>query len=739
MNKRDIVLKCVWLALIVLITGVLANAQSNDDFTQPLAEFKNVPAGAIYNDISKTPEARTHDVVNRLTFEELISLFGGYERFNLAGVPRLGLRPMKMSDAGQGIRSVPKVKRATTTSYPATLALAATWNPQLANLMGSSIGTECRLWGVDILLGPGINMQRLSVGGRNFEYMGEDPLLTSKMVVEYVKGIQSKNVIATAKHFIGNEQEFCRHIADSHIDERTLREIYLPPWQAVIQEAGLKGVMAGNNACNGIHGSMDEQYLQDVVRDEWGFTGITMTDWQNTNLFPKCQYLFLNSGMTLLMPSNKSFMVYLSGYLNKYPGKKDEVSEILRQKVYANLLPVFESGLYDRPATDEALKTELPGNKINACNIAEEAITLLKNENSILPVSGKKNVLLMGKREKHTGMGSGWVKGYDHISFADGLKTQYSEKLTIAEDFDETQIKNADVIIYRLNKPGKEGKDIPFEEGRDSTIEKIAAINPNIVVIVSAANGLPMPWLDKVKGVLWCYFLGQERGNALANVISGKVNPSGKLPFTLEKDFADSPDPDFNHIGGKPFWSGNFLNYKNYWLQNGRKVFADSQFKDNVRPYQLIPINYDEGIFMGYRWWDKTGNPIFFPFGHGLSYTNFKYEDIKLSKQNITGDEELVVRFRLKNTGKVRGKEVVQLYISDKDSSVERPLKELKYFEKIELKPGESGMVSFTIKKQDLAFWDVEEAEWKVEAGEFEVWIGSSSRDIRLKKSFNYE
>jgi len=713
-------------------------AQSKDVFNAPLAEFTGVPAGAIYNDVSKTPEQRAQDVVNRLTFEELTTLFGGYKHFNMAGVPRLGLRHIVMADAGQGIRSVPK-KRIKTTSYPATVALAATWNPEVANLMGASIGTECRLWGVDILLGPGINMQRLSVSGRNFEYMGEDPLLTSKMVVEYVKGVQSKNVIATAKHFIGNDQEFCRHISDSHIDERTLREIYMPAWKAVIQEGGLKGIMAGNNACNGIHGSMDEQYLQNVVRDEWGFKGITMTDWQNTNYFPKSQYLFLNSGMTLLMPDNKAFMKFLASNLKQYPHKKDEVMEILRHKVYCNLLPVFESGLYDMPLTDKLLETEMPQNKVNACTIAEEAITLLKNEDNILPLSRKSKVLLMGdKRERHSGLGSGFVRGYDHVSYADGLAS-LSKKLTVSQDFNEEEIKNADVIIYNFNILGSEGLDVPFEEGQNDEIAKIAAINPNVVVVVNGANGLPMQWLDKVKGVLWCYYLGQERGNALANVIFGKVNPSGKLPFTLEKDFADSPDPDFNHIGGKPFWYGDNSRYKNYWLQNGLEVRASDQFKDNIRPYQLIPINYDEGVFMGYRWWDKTGSPIYFPFGHGLSYTNFEYQDIKLSSQNITGDDELQVSFTIKNTGKVSGKEVVQLYIADKVSSVDRPLKELKHFDKIELKAGESKTISFTITKQDLAFWDIDESGWKAEQGKFEILIGSSSRDIRLKKSFSYE
>ena len=730
--------------LTLLALTLNLSAQDAEIYREPLTEFKNVPSGAIYNDPSKSAEERTADVVKRLTFEELTSLFGGDNGFHIAPISRLGLRPIKMTDAGQGLRFIPADKLGDeqitpdSTSYPAGLAAAATWQPQLMNLYGASVGEECRLFGIDILLGPGLNMQRLSTGGRNFEYLGEDPLLASEMITEYVKGLQGKHIIATAKHFVGNDQEFVRHMSDVHIDERTLREIYLPPWKAAIQRGGLKAIMAGNNALNGVPGSMDEQYVQHVLRDEWGFTGIAMTDWQNSYYYPEKQYLFLNSGMTLLMPNSNTFDEFLPRYLNRLPQKKAEVTEILRTKAYANLLPVFQSGLYDIPVTEPSLKDEMAQHKINARLIAEEAITLLKNQDNILPLSAGTKILLMGEQELTTGRGSGYVKGYDHVNFADGLKSVF-KSVVENTDFDVKQIQNADVVIYRLNVEGAEGKDIPFETGMNDEIAKVAALNPNVVVIISSANGLPMPWLDKAKAVIWGYFLGQERGNAIANVVSGKVNPSGKLPFTLETDFNNSNDPDFNHIGGKPFWQGTNKFYRSYWVQDGGEINASSQIKDNLQPHQAVTVNYDEGVFMGYRWWDKTGGDIYFPFGHGLSYTTFDYSDLKISDNEPSGNEVLTVSVTLKNTGKRKGKEVVQLYVSDKKSSVERPLKELRRFEKVTLKTGQSKTVSFVINKQDLAFWDINKSEWTVEPGEFELWIGSSSADIRLKKLFLYQ
>jgi len=331
------------------------------------------------------------------------------------------------------------------------------------------------------------------------------------------------------------------------------------------------------------------------------------------------------------------------------------------------------------------------------------------------------------------------VIGYDPVSFANGFKNVFGNKLAVNEKPTDKEIKDADVIIYRLSKNGGEGHDIPYETGLDENINRVAAINPNVIVIVSSCNNMPMPWLKNVKAVLWSYFLGQERGNAMANVISGKVNPSAKLPFTLEKDFKDAQNPYFNYIGGKPFWQGDNKAYKDYWLQQRQGAKASSkEFMEYVKPGEVIRVPYSEGVFMGYRWYDKQKKDVLFPFGFGLSYTKFEYSNCKLSKKTIQKNDSITLSIEVKNTGKMKGAEIVQLYISDTESSVERPIKELKHFDKIMLKPGEKSTVNFTVKTGDLAFWSETDHGWKVEPGSFEIQIGASSRDIRLTENINF-
>ncbi len=713
---------------------------SQTTMNDPISAFKNYPSSSVYQNPSLSPKVRAKDVIKHLTFDELLSLVGGCGNFYFSGVPRLGIRQTHMADASQGIRlNIGYEKTDVSTSYPGTVALASTWNKELSYLMGKSLGNECRQYGVDILLGPGINLQRFSVSGRNFEYMGEDPVLTSKMIVPYIKGLQSNQVLATAKHFIGNDQEFCRHFASSDIDERTLHEIYLKPWKAVIQEAGVKAIMTGNNGANGTPLSIDKPLVNDVLREEFGFTGIVMTDWQNSGYFPSLQYLFPASGVSLLMPVNLTFSKYVSMILAVNPSKKEELKQALEKKVYQNLLPMFEMGIYDRMMRDKSVPVNIESHKEDARKIAEEAICLLKNEGDILPLSTKKKVLLMGQEELFSGEGSGYVIGYDHVSFANGFKKVFGNKLTVNDKPTDKDMIDADVIIYRLSKNGGEGHDIPFEAGMDENINRVAAINPNVIVIISSCNNMPMPWLKNVKAVLWSYFLGQERGNAMANVITGKVNPSAKLPFTLEKDFKDSQNPNFNYIGGKPFWQGDNKAYKDYWLQQRPGAKAESkEFMEYIKPGEVIRVPYSEGIFMGYRWYEKQKKKVLFPFGYGISYTQFAYTNCKLSKKSIQNNDSITLSVEVKNIGKMKGAEIVQLYISDLECSVERPVKELKCFEKIMLKPGEKGIVNFTVRTDDLAFWCETKHGWKVEPGSFEVLIGSSSADIRMKEVINF-
>jgi beta-glucosidase len=724
--------------LILSTVLILTEVSAQDVPNNPISAFKNFPKGSVYQNTALSPEVRAKDVIKYMNYDEMLALVGGWNNFFFPGIERLGLRPVHMADASQGIRmNIGFVKGDLSTSYPGTVALASTWNINLSNLMGKSLGSECRSYGVDILLGPGINMQRFSVSGRNFEYMGEDPILTSKMIVPYIIGMQSNQVLATAKHFIGNDQEFCRHFASSDIDERTLREIYLRPWQAVIQKAGVKAIMTGNNGVNGTPLSMDKPLVNDVLRDEYGFTGIVMTDWQNSGYFPSLQYLFPESGVSLLMPVNTTFANYAKTFIGMYPSKKAEMQKALEKKVYQNLLPLFQMGVYDRVMRDYSKPVNVEAHKEVARKIAEEAICLLKNEGNLLPLSTKQNVLLMGKEELFSGEGSGYVIGYDQVNFAAGLQKVFGSKLIVNENPSDQEIKTASAIIYRLSKNGGEGHDIPFEVGLDENISRVAALNPNVIVVVSACNGMPMPWLNNVRAVLWSFFLGQERGNALANVITGKVNPSAKLPFTLEKNFSDSQNPFFNYIGDQPYWEGDNKAYKEYW--NGRKqTNVSPQFAKYIKPNEVIRNAYTEGIFIGYRWYDKQNKEVHFPFGYGLSYTQFDFSNCMLSKNTIQPNDSIKVSVQIKNVGKTSGAEIVQLYIADTECSVERPVKELKHFDKVFLKASETKVVEFTVKTEDLTFWDVIEHKWKVEPGTFNVMIGASSRDIRLNETFNF-
>jgi len=737
---RNIVKNNKWNFIVVLSFILLyfpVNAQ--ESYTGALSGFHSFPEDAVYQNKELPASERTLNVIQYLTFEESIKLVGGYNKFFLPGVSRLGLRPVFMSDASQGVRLNKNIhKDEKSTSFPGILALASTWNPKLAWEMGNAVGEECRMLGIDILLGPGINIQHLSVGGRNFEYFGEDPVLTSDLAVCYVKGVQRNKVLATAKHFIGNDQEFCRHISSSDIDERTLREIYLRPWKAVIQKAGVKAIMTGNNAINGVPCSLDKQVVEDIIRYEYGFTGMAMTDWQNTSYYPDLQYLFFTAGVSLLMPNNNTFRNYLYGYLAKYPEKKEAVRGYINKKVYENLLPLFEMGVFDRTSKEENISASMEEHKVFARRIAEEAVCLLKNKGNLLPLSGKEKVLLAGTPEIYTGTGSGFVKGYDHTNFENGLRSVFGKRLEVSEAPTDEQIKKADVIIYCLNKEAGEGHDVPFEVGCDKKISKVASLNPNVIVVISSCNNLPMPWLDDVKSVLWSYFLGQERGHALADIFVGKVNPSGKLPFTIEKDFKDSPSPEYNYIGGKPYWFGNNSYYKEYWLKKNPEG-ANKQFRENIKPNQMLRVPYTEGIFTGYRWYEKMNKEVLFPFGYGLSYTQFKYGDIFFSKNIITVNDSITIKINIKNVGKRDGADVAQLYLAYPESKVKRPVKELKHFKKIFLKKGKNDIVSFVISPDDLKYWDINEHKWKIESGKYEVLLGNSSAKILSSGTFIFE
>ncbi len=744
--RRSVATIALFLAANVCFSQVKTNHES--DITEasknkrdvlngfdPIHQSVNSIKSAPYADTQMPSSRRAADLIQRLTFEEKLLLTGGWKGFNITGIPRLGIRPVTMADASQGVRLGTIAVEGKSTSFPGMLPLASTWNNELAGRFGKNIGEECRALGVDILLGPGINMQRLSVGGRNFEYMGEDPLLTAGIATAYIRGIQSTGIIPTAKHFIGNDQEFCRHIANSVIGERALREIYLRPWEAIIKNANCMGIMTGNNLVNGIPCAMHKPLIADILRKEFGFTSLAMTDWQNTNYYPEKQNLVLQSGETLLMPENTTFAKWVNQQVADDPETRAKIERQLEAMIFPTIEILFRMGVYDREPQDKQYLDLYPQHQNLARECAEEAIVMLKNDADILPVDRNKNIVLVGEPEIHSGSGSGFVAGYDHVSYEAGLRKAYGERFTYCEKIDEPVVKNADVVIFNFNKNSGEGYDVPFDNPQAviGDLNAVLKLNKNVVVLMNAANTMPMEWVKDIKGLLWCSYLGQERGNALASIVSGKVSPSGKLPFTIEKDFADSPDPDFNHIAGNPVWYGN-NEYKEYWLGMAEKF--DESFSKHIKPHQTIDVPYDEGVFIGYRWYESKNKPVRFPFGFGLSYTQFHYSDPRC-EDHWAKNGEVILSATISNTGKQEAREIVQLYVSDKQSSVPRPLKELKGYQKVNLKPGETKTLSFVLTKDAFSFWNEQAHSWVVEPGVFDVMLGASSADIRVKTTLD--
>lgn len=713
------------------ITGSKQKMDKLDNYVA-LSASPNVVKGAVYADVTQPAAERAKDLIRRLTFEEKLLLTGGFNGFQTNPIERLGIRPAFMADASQGVRLKTISIKGKSTSFPGMLPLASTWNSDLAAEFGKAIGEECKALGVDILLGPGMNFQRLSVGGRNFEYMGEDPLLTSKISSNYILALENTGVLSCPKTIIVNDLEFCRHIVNIVVSERALREIYLPPWKAAVEYGKCSSIMTSNNLVNGIPAATLKPVNADLIRKEYGFQGLFMTDWQNTNYFPTMQHLVLPSGENLLMPVNEKFAGWINKEIALSPTRKAEIELLLENMIYPTIYTLFKKGVYDRQPQDVSYYKTFDSHKIIARKTAEESVVLLKNEKNILPVSLTKKIVLYGKPEIHSGQGSGFVEGYDHVSFASALKTLYGENFVSLDKIDESTIKSADIVLFNFNKLSGEGRDIPFETGikEIEELNKIIKLNGNVVVLINSCNVMPMDWLKNVKGLIWCYFLGQERGNAIANILSGKISPSGKLPFTIEKNFSQSPDPTFNFIGNKPFWLGN-NQYKKYWL--GETAEFDTAFTNYVKPFETVQLKYKEETLIGYRWYDYYKIPVHFPFGFGLSYSKFSFSNFKV-ENNFPTTGNISVELDVQNTGKMEAQEVVQIYVSDKQCSVIRAPKELKAFRKINLKQGEKKRVTFTLDKNAFAFWDVKTHDWKIEGGEFVISAGNSSASLTLSQ-----
>jgi beta-glucosidase len=804
----------------------------------------------VYKDPKMPVEERVKDLVSRMTPEEKMNYINGINWMYTRSIERLGIPSFKMTDGPVGATTHGK-----STAYPASVLSAATWDTSLLHQLGTAIGRDCRAKGVNILLGPGVNIARAPMTGRNFEYMGEDPFLTSEMVVSYINGVQNQGVVATVKHFAANNQEYNRDNISSDIDERTLQEIYLPAFKAAVKKGKAGAVMNSYNLLNGIHTSENNHLNNEILKGVWGFDGILMSDWGSVH----DGLAAFKNGTDLEMPGNEHMIAkfllpaFASGEISEKT-IDDKVSRILRICI--------RFGFFDRPQTIAAIPQDDPESAKVALNLAKGGIVLLKNQDNILPlnITKIKKIAVFGPNADtyNVGGGSSRTEPFHYVSCLDGLKklatnmeVNYTPGIpginylaaksvfytgngsnTVglnAEYFDNTELAGTpkgtriEKLVdhewiqtpgignigqdnfsvrwtgvirptqtaacnftvkgddgYRLYVDGKkvidfwsnhgavakstllqleagkeysikleyyesggdasisfawyqpqdenyneaikmaseadvaivcvgfnrqiesEGSDRPFElpDGQDSLIKVIAQANPNTIVILNAGGNVAMDkWLPNVKGLIHTFYPGQEGGTAIADIILGNINPSGKLPVTFEKKWADNP---------------TFNNY--YDTDNDKRV------------------QYKEGILVGYRYYDTKKIEPLFPFGFGLSYTSFAYSNLKIDLKQKGNKIVASARFDVKNTGKLAGAEVAQLYVSDLVCSVVRPDKELKGFAKVFLKKGETKQVAITLDEAAFSYYKISKNDFGFDAGDFEILIGSSSRDIRLRK-----
>ena len=663
-----------------------------------------------------------------MTLNEKIDLISGENEFGISAIPRLGLQRLWCSDATAGVHNFGRC-----TAFSSPIAMAASWNRDVIQKVGNTIGKECRAKGVSILLAPGINIYRVPTNGRNFEYFGEDPFLASELVVPYIQGVQNQGVITTVKHFVCNNSEYNRHRSNSIVDERTLHEIYFPAFKAAIQRGGSKGIMCAYNLLNGVHCSESKYLLTDVLRKKWGFTGFVISDWYS--LYSTEGPLM--AGLDLEMPKTK----YYSHKKIEDLLKKGKISQGMINQRVINLLRAFlKAGVYGKPVSGKFLEF---GRKrdIIAKEVAQECPVLLKNDNAILPldINKKQKIVLLGKNSNPTptsGGGSCDVIAYGTHSILEASKAIIGDMtefihLPIKKDkinqADAKVIESADYVILtvglsKLQDAEMWDRDWNMPYKQDQLIKKVASLNPSTIVVFNAGGGIKTEtWIHEVPAVLHSFYLGQNSGDVIAEILFGKINPSGKLPYTMAKNWND------------------FSSVKNYVKHPSRlSIKHIIPRTSTIHRWKSFPIKYEEGIMVGYRHFDTNKIDPQFPFGFGLSYTSFNYSNLRLSSNKLSKDESLEVLVDLTNSGKREGKEVVQLYIKDLECSLIRPEKELKGFEKISLKPGETKTVTFSIIPSQLAFYDDEIHDWKVEEGDFEVLIGKSSRDIELTGKFSY-
>lgn len=662
-------------------------------------------------EITQECKDRAADLVAKMTLQEKIDYISGYQDgFHLRPVERLGLPEIRLADGPQGVRNNTK-----STLFACGIAAAATWNEDLAYEMGKALGQDSRARGVHFLLGPGVNIYRSPLCGRNFEYMGEDPYLASRTAVGYIKGVQSQGVIATVKHFALNNQEYDRHHVSSDADERTINELYFPTFRAAVEEARVGAVMTSYNLVNNVHSAENPFLIRENLRDKWGFEGIVMSDWTST-------YSTLGSvkgGLDLEMPRAFYFKYeFIKPLIDSGVIAESEIDE----KVQHILQTMIAFGFLDRPQLDSSISEDNEYSRSVAYKMASESTVLLKNDGALPLKPGKRNkVVVLGPNADRIpcGGGSGRVDPLYSISLYQGL-SQLGSKWNVSllspkeeggvdyvTDENVRALESASSVIVSVGfdiKTERENHDRTFTlpEGQDALIQFAAEHNDNVIVVVYCGGGIDMSaWKDKVRAILFGWYPGQEGGLALARMLAGETSPSGRLPISIESRLEDNPS------------------YASYY------PLAKCETK---RGFTNRYVVYNEGVFVGYRGYDRTGVQPLYPFGYGLTYGDFAYSDLSVAPSGDGFD----VTFTLTNNGKLAAAEVAQVYVGEANPTLPRPVKELKSYSKVWLGKGESKTVTVHLDGRAFSYYDVNVHDFKANAGKFNIMVGASSEDIRL-------
>lgn len=669
-------------------------------------------------------QAKIKNIISQMTLEEKAGLCSGLDFWHTKGIERLGIPSEMVSDGPHGLRKQDQAAdhlgindSIQAVCFPAGCATASSFDRDLVRKLGETLGEECQAENISTILGPAMNIKRSPLCGRNFEYYSEDPLVSTEMAGALVHGVQSKHVGTSPKHFMANNQEYHRMTSSSEMDERTMREIYLASFEGMVKKEKPWTIMNSYNKLNGTYLCENKEMLTDVLRKEWGFDGYVMTDWGAMNERVEA----LKAGCNLEMPScgGATDAEIVRAVQN---GELDEAVLDQRLEEFLNIIFRYEEN------RDQKAVFQLERDHGIARQVEEECIVLLKNEEAILPLSPDKKAAFIGKYAKaprYQGGGSSHINSFkvesamDAVKFCEKVK---EENIVFAQGYDDAEdltdeallaeaveaAKNAEIAVIFAGLPdnfeseGYDRKHMRMPDCQNRLIEAVAEVQPNTVVVLHNGSPVEMPWIGKVKAVLEAYLGGQAVGGAVVNVLYGNANPSGHLAETFPLRLQDTPC------------------YLNYGGEHDKSV-------------------YSEGVFVGYRYYASKDMEVLFPFGHGLSYTTFAYSNLSVGKEKMTESETLTVTVDVTNTGEIAGKEVVQLYVATKGETIIRPVRELKAFEKIELAPGETKKVQFTLNRRAFAYWSTQIHDWHVESGEYEIQIGRNAQDIVLSHSVTVE